>query len=214
MAIASGRLRPGNTTALVTVLALVMLGAMAFAVPPSRLTVQAGEGDRGYLVSHSRFSSVLASQIANDGYSMLAIDLSASGMGKEAAWRTHLDMVAEVQFPTWGWIDTRRVSADATEQIAAGANVAGLFVYGPGADDLAKRLRAEFGGLRVVPVINRGDSAPDMPHAVAMGLDDFVEFAGETDFPVLRAARLSIGDIEEARAAAKGSYLVARIPVK
>jgi hypothetical protein len=213
MAIASGRLRPGNTTALVAVLAIVMLGAMAFAVPPSRLTIQAGPGDRGYLVNHSRFSAVLASQIANDGYSLLAIDLSAGGMEKDASWRVHLDQVAEVQFPTWGWVDTRRVGANATDRIAGGANVAGLFVYGPGAEELAKRLRAEFGGLRVVPVINRGDPAPEMPHGVAMDLDDFIESAGDVDFPVLRAAQLSIGEIEEARAAAKGSYLVARIPL-
>ena len=68
--------KPGTTIPLVATVAIVLLGAIAFAIPPARLAISVKTGQLGYLASHAQFSTVMASQLANDGYNMLAIDLT------------------------------------------------------------------------------------------------------------------------------------------
>ena len=111
----SGGQKTGGPAAVIVMVTLIMLGAMAFAVPPPRIEVKATGVQRGYLVSHSRFSATLAANLAAHGYTYLVVDLTRAGAEEGAHWPGHLDRVNEVQFPVWGWIELD----SATEQEAA-----------------------------------------------------------------------------------------------
>lgn len=204
--------RPGATIPLVTVVAIVMLGAIAFAIPPSRLEISAKTGKLGYLAGHAEFSTVMASQLANDGYNMLAIDLTQADLAKDALWRAHLNRVAEVQFPVWAFVRSDKIDQKRLERIAGGANVSGIFLYGAGASEHAKLVRA-MGGMPIVVVHREGEPLPEgFDTAVALPFDRFMD-ADPASFRVLLAGTLGRRQIEEARAQAKGNYLVARIPL-
>ncbi len=130
----SGGQKIGGPAAVIILTTLIMLGAMAFAVPPPRIEVKATGVERGYLVSHSRFSATLATNVAADGYTYLVIDLTSAGAEEGAHWSGHLDRVNEVQFPVWAWIELD----SATEQEAGVLAQAAVMVEAS-AHELAKR---------------------------------------------------------------------------
>ena len=194
---------PGTprTTALVSVVAVVMLAVMAFAMPPSRIEVKDKSSRRGCLVSHREISAVMAGYLARDGYNLLAIDLTDASLDKDAHWRRYLDDVATRQFRVWGWVDGDRIKKQKLERIAAAVNVTGLIVYGSNAEGIVAWIRSKFSRLRAQDVV-----------AVARALDvrEFTA-ADEGTFRVLRAGSLDRAELEAARSAVKGDYLVARV---
>ena len=134
--------------AVITAITLIMLGAMAFAVPPARIEVEEGGHQRGYLVPHSQFSPGLALNVAADGYTYLAIDLTTADTTKGAHWSMHLDRVNEVQYPVWGWIELggaaeqeaiRLAQVAAVEHASAKALVKNFEAKGSLTRDLAKQ---------------------------------------------------------------------------
>jgi hypothetical protein len=191
--------RVSQTTALVSVVAIVMLSVMAFAMPPSRIDVEDATTRRGVLFRHSGFSAVSAEQLARDGYNLMVIDLTTASLGEDALWRRHLDAVAKRQFQVWAWVDDSRIAKDDLEKIAAAANVTGLCVYGPKAESTTAWIRTRFSRLEHVVPVTR-----------ALAPADFVA-APEAGVKVLRAAGLSRGDVEKARAGVKGDYIVAPV---
>jgi hypothetical protein len=211
---AVGESGPGGTLCLVTLCTVVFLGAMAFAVPSAPIETSATGALRGYLVGHSRFSESMAAQIARNGYSFLAVDLTSARLDGEALWADHIRSVGARRFPTWGWVDLKRGQGDLEKRIRA-LNLAGVFLYGPGARHAAERLRAANGGLTALPVVRFRDLGPANAGdcAVAMEYEEFLENASEEKFPVLIADQLDLEQIEDARAAAAGNYLIARVAV-
>ncbi|MHC4338863.1 MAG: hypothetical protein ACYSX0_01435 [Planctomycetota bacterium] len=205
---------PRGTLYLVTLCTLVFLGAMAFAVPSAPIETSVTGARRGYLVGHSRFSESMAAQIARNGYSFLAVDLTNARLEGEALWAEHFRSVGARRFPTWGWVDLQRGTGDLEKRIRA-LNLAGVFLYGPGAQQAAELLRAAHGGLTVFPVVRFRDLGPaDAGEcAVAMEFEEFLENAADEAFPVLIADQLDLEQIEDARAAAAGDYLIARVAV-
>jgi len=193
-----------RTAALVTVVAVVMLAVMAFAMPPSRIEVADRGSRRGRLVSHSQISAVMAGQLARDGYNMLAIDLTDASLDKDAHWRRYLDEVAKRQFRVWAWVDGDRIRKQKLERIAAAANVTGLIVFGSNSEGIVAWIRSRFPRLGEQDVI-----------AVTRALD-VSEFtaADEATFRVLRAGSLARSEIEAARSAVTGDYLVARVRLR
>ncbi|MHC4931255.1 MAG: hypothetical protein ACYTGV_03595 [Planctomycetota bacterium] len=205
---------PRGTFYLVTLCTLVFLGAMAFAVPAAPIEASDPGARRGYLVGYSRFSESMAEQIARNGYSFLAIDLTNARLEGEALWADHFRSVGARRFPTWGWVDLKRGTGDLEKRIRA-LNLGGVFLYGPGAEQVAERLRAAHGGLTVLPVVRLRDlgRADAGEVAVAMEYEEFLENASDEKFPVLIADQLGLEQIEDARAAAKGDYLIARVAI-
>jgi len=92
---------PGGSAGLITALTIVMLGAMAFAIPAAPIRSE-GTAMRGYLVGHGRFSARLAEQLARSGYTYLAVDLTT---GESRDWSEHFEEVSRRRFPVWGWIE-------------------------------------------------------------------------------------------------------------
>jgi len=203
-----------GTLCLVTICTIVFLGAMVFAVPSAPIETSVTGALRGYLVGHSRFSESMAAQIARNGYSFLAVDLTNARLEGEALWADHFRSVGARRFPTWGWVDLKRGTGDLEKRIRA-LNLAGVFLYGPGAEQVAEQLRAAHGGLTVLPVVRFRDLGPADAGdtAVAMEHREFLENASGEKFPVLIADQLNLEQIEDARAAAPGDYLIARVAV-
>lgn len=195
----------------VTVLAVVMLGAMAFAIPPAPIKTTKDGFERGLLVSHMRFSDLMAEQIANNGYTYLAIDVTLADTSRDALWRAHLDVVESRRFDVWGYCDLRGEGEEQARAIVRSLNLAGLFVYGPDAVRQAAALRRERAGLRVVPIVRPGGAPPKGEHAVALDRSAFV--ATDAKLPVLIADQLDAAAVADARKQAKGSYLIADVAI-
>jgi hypothetical protein len=198
----SNPFRAGRTAPVILGLAVVILAAMAFAVPPAPIPA----GDNGaYLIGHGRLSAQLADQLSRSDYAALVIDFTGANLDEDALWRPHFRAVDRRGFPIWGWVDL----ADGTAQaraVARSEKLAGLYVYGPDAVDVAESLDRP--NLKVIPVIGADDAAPSGDYAVVVSLDDFLAGKSGDAVAVLAAATLNLPDIERARAAADGRRLV------
>jgi len=206
---------PGGATFWIVVLALIFVGAIAFAIPPAPFDVDKSV-ERGFLVGHSRFSDRLAEQIVSDGYTYLAIDFTQARLdrGEDTFWRRHFRDVKSRRLPIWGWVDVSQ-GPEHARAVLRSVNLAGLFVSGRDAVKVARDLRGESReDFRVVPVVGF-DAAPsqDGLFAVAMTEKDFVANGDEFDVPILIAHQLDAGAVRAAREAADGSYLVAGIAI-
>lgn len=198
--------RPGSAP-VITVLALVLLGAIAFAIPPAPL--EGGSG--GLLVTHSQISEALAETSAQAGYSFLVIDLYAAALdGPAALWVDHLDRVRRRRYPVWGWIDGRTDFERAARMIRS-LPLSGLYVYD--APELADALRTVKRGFPIVLAVPFERRAGHEEAAVVMDLETFVQNVGLVRHPVLRAHGLDDAHVREAREAAGGDCVVALLPI-
>lgn len=199
----------------IVALAVVFIGAIAFAIPPAPFDVDR-TFERGFLVGHARFSDQLAEQLVGDGYTYLAIDLTQARLdrGEDTFWRQHFRHVAARRLPIWGWVDVGERPAHAREVVRA-IRLAGLFVCGRDAVEVARDLEGVTReGFRVVPVIRLGAAQPpEGEFAVAMTLQEFVADQDRFDLPVLIADQLAADAVRAAREAAGGHYLVAGVAI-
>lgn len=193
----------------ITALAVIFLGAVAFAIPEGPIEVTT-DAPRGMLVAHVDVSDDLAVQLAKSGYSFLAVDLTGGDVSEGSHLHRHLRNVAR-RFTLWAWIDARAGAARA-QRVLERFPFKGVFLYGPGASDAARALSGDErnDGL-VVHAVHRADAAPEVAACVAYPP---AAFPGEgVTMPVLLAETLGMREIEEARARAAGGYLVAPVRV-
>lgn len=199
-----------GSSALVTVLTLLALGAMATAIPPARLTPRVTGVERGYLVGSASFSDMLAEFLNGNGYTYMAIDLTKVSVRGGEIWRAQFDDVSRI-FPVWGWVDVRG-GIEQARKVAASLPLSGLYLYGAKPED-AEALRAANPGLRVVPVVRFGETWKGKGDAaVALPPGKFAE-APKGHLPVLLVERLSDAERATARAAAPGDSLVCSIAI-
>jgi hypothetical protein len=205
----------GGTGPLIALLAIVALGAIAFAIPAAPIESPTGEGRQGCLIGHATLSDLLAEQLAANGYHYIAVDLGSARLEDGALWIGHLDRVSKRLFPVWGWVDTRSAGFRHAQQFIRELNLAGMYVYGPDAAVKAEELRSGRAGFEIVPVIRDGEKAPASGrYAVALDLGEFWDRAEEYDLPVLRADILDPDKVEDAREVAGRDYLVALTPLR
>lgn len=203
----SNPFRAGRTAPVILGLAVVILGAMAFAVPPAPIPA----GDNGaYLIGHGRLSAQLADQLSRADYAALVIDFTGANLGEDALWRPHFRAVDRRGFPIWGWVDLdgelEHGGMDQARAVARSEKLAGLYVHGHGAVDAAELLDRP--NLKVIPVIGADDTPPSGDYAVVVDLDGFLAGKSGDAVAVLDAAGLSLADLERARDAADGRRLV------
>lgn len=206
---------PKGTARVVAAMSVLLLGAIAVAVPAPPIEVRVPER-RGYLESFARFNDDLAYYLARDGFSFLALDLATANPSAEAHWREQKRRLDRRRFPVWGWLDAS-TPRDRAEQLVRELRFDGLFVFGEDPSALADAARAWRPGLEVIEVVPETSNRARGAGAVALGLDAFkASFADpaspyrEARFRVLLASRLDRLQIDEARAVASGDYLVAR----
>jgi hypothetical protein len=205
----------GGTGPLIALLAIVSLGAIAFAIPAAPIEAPSTEGRQGCLIGHSALSDLLAEQLAATGYHYIAVDLGSARLEDDSLWTEHLDRVSSRLFPVWGWVDVRSAGFRDAQRFIRELNLAGMYVYGPDAVAKAEELRSGRAGFEIVPVLRDGDPAPaDGRYAVALDLGEFWDRAEEFDLPVLRADVLDANKIEDAREVAGRNYVVALTPLK
>jgi len=108
-----------NTAPLVGGLVILVLAAIAMALPPAPITTQGGTGGLGTIESTGLFGSGLAELNAAAGYGYLTLDLSAVNLSKNSFWREELDVVAQRRFSVWGWIDTTRAKEQPEDLISS-----------------------------------------------------------------------------------------------
>lgn len=212
-----------STAPLVGGLVILLLGAIAAALPPSPIATQEGTGGLGTLESPGLFSSGLAEQNAAAGYGYLVLDVSEVRLDQKSLWRSELDLVAQRRFAIWGWIDTKRAKESAAELVSS-LNLAGVYVYGEDAGAVAESLRTNARGRPVIAI-----PTPNAPRPSGVEYGKFVDLdtwldadEGEFAHPVLMADQLSAADIARAvdyakkLAGKKGTpkLLVARVPVR
>jgi len=204
---------PGGTAALIAGLTVVLLAAMAAALPPSPIAVRPDTVERGYLVRHSMMSDRLAELKAAEGYTFLAVDLTDARFDDpQALWRDHFDLVAQRRFPLWAWVDVTRGAGQAHEVLRS-LTVSGVLVYGKDAVDVAAALRRERPALNVVPVLPVGSAPIDGDYAVVAEPDRFADVSASGAMAVLVADQLPMTKVQELRRAAEGRYVVAEIPI-
>jgi len=198
----------GHTAPVIVVLAVVIVAAMAFAVPPAPIEI----GDAGaYLIGQGRLSAQLADQLSRSNYGALVIDFTGVDLGESALWRSHFAAVDQRGYPIWGWVDLNG-GVEQARAVARGEKLARLYVYGPDAVAVAAMLDKP--SLRVVPVLRPNDAKPDGEYAVVVDLERFLEGVEGAATTVLRAGSLGVDEIDEARAHAAGtSFVVARIAI-
>jgi len=206
----SNPFRASRTAPVILVLAIVILAAMAFAVPPAPIPA----GDNGaYLIGHGRLSAELADQLSRSNYAALVIDFTGANLGEDALWRPHFRAVDRRGFPIWGWVDVDGGTEQA-RAVARSEKLSGLYVHGADAVRVAAEIARKQPNLEVIPVIGAKDEPPSGEYAVVVGLDDFLAGKPRDAVAVLDAASLSLQDVDRARAAADGRRLViARIAV-
>jgi len=208
---ADGILRPSprRSGAIITILTVLVLGAMANAIPRARLVPTVTGVERGCLVSEGRFSTMLAEIQSRSGYNYMAIDLTHAPLHGDAIWREPFDDVSRI-YPVWGWVDVR-AGVDQACTVAASLPLKGLFLYNAQPADV-DAVHAAKRGLRVIPVVRDGETwGGTGAFAVAFAPKRFATEAAKTALPVLLAADLDEAGIATARAAATGDYLVCTI---
>jgi len=215
MSLAARQPAPKGAARAVVFLTVGFLGALAFAIPPAPVDVQASER-RGYVESFARFSDRLADLLAAGGYSFLALDLASAPSGSADFWKTQLARVQKRRFKVWGWLPSGMDRARA-EKLVQDLNLEGLFVGGPDAAAAAAAASSWKPGLPVLEVVDERDPRAPSASCVAMSPETFAACfrdpgARLRDVPmkVLRAGGLDAGRVLALRAGATGDYLVLR----
>jgi hypothetical protein len=195
-----------KSAAAITALTVIILGAVAFAIPDGPIEI-ATEQARGRLVSHVDVSDDMAVQFSKSGYSFLAVDVSGADLAKGTHLHRHLHRVAK-RYTLWAWIDAG-VGAKEAGRLLTTFPFEGVFLYGADAPDLARTLSADeaFDAL-VIHAVQRADRAPAGAPCVAFQGSAFP--GSGVAMPVLLGETLGLGEIEKARAKAEGDYLVTR----
>lgn len=197
-----------GTSALVTGLTILALGAMAAAIPPARLAPKTTGVERGYLVSSASFSDMMAEFLNGQGFTYMAIDFTRVPLKGGEVWRGQFDGVSRI-FPVWGWVDARGGVEQATK-VAAALPLSGLYLYGAKPEDV-DAVRASKPGLRVVPVVRAGETwAGKGDAATAFPPAKLAEAKG-AKLPVLLVEQLGAAEREAARSGLPGDYLVSSI---
>lgn len=191
---------------------VVMLAAIAIALPPS--PIESSQDNRGFgsLESASLFSDGIAELNAQNGYGHMVLDLTQASVAKDSLWRKNLAIVSARRYPVWGWIEGTRDDA-AFIRMVKDLPLAGLYVHGGDA--------TLYGNER--PVIEVSDAATaDGNVAVLVDFKTYMASgAGDYARPVLRADSLSELQVEQAMDHARKlagedgvpTLLVARVPV-
>jgi hypothetical protein len=204
---------PKGSAALIAGLTVVLLAAMAAALPPSPIEGKPGAAERGYLVRHGSLSDSLAELKAAEGFRYLAVDLTGARFTEDALWRRHYDMATRRRFPVWAWVDVS-AGLDQARTALQSLSVAGILVYGKDAAEAAAALRAERPALRIVPVLHGGDAPPaEGEYGLVVEKGGFAASRPEREIPVLVADRLAAREVKDLLAAAKGPCLVSEIPL-
>ena len=187
---------PGGSAAVIGGLGILILGAIAFALPQPAISA----GDRGgYLVAHSQLSGQFAEQLARTEYGFVVVDLTEANLDKEAFWRMQLAGIGKRRYPVWGWVNVTG-GLDHAREVLSTVSVAGLYVYGDDSVAAAAALRAARPGLPILPVIGADETPPaDSAYAITLDKDAFAGEIADRATPVLLAARLSESDIMDAR---------------
>jgi len=213
-----------NTAPLVGGLLILVLAAIAMALPPAPIATQEGTAGLGTLESPGLFSAGMAEQNAAGGYGFLALDVTHAKLEQNSLWRTELDLVAKRRFEVWGWVNLARAT-ESPEKLFGALNFAGIYLFGPDAVMAAASLSGASAakGRPVIPVVAKGALLPtDIECAVLVDLDTWLNSDGEIKHPILIADQLSEADvfeaIEHARELAgkdgKPKLVVARVPVR
>jgi hypothetical protein len=207
-------------------LVVVMLAAIAIALPPSPILVAPGVSGVGSLESASLFSGGIAEQNAAHDFGYLAIDLSRVSTDSDALWRQQFDLLSSRRLPIWAWVDASRCS-DASRcgaeflQLLNDLAFAGIYLYGEDAAKHATQLRTMRSGRSVI-VVTQSIGDPKT-NAVMLDLEQYLASAsGQYAHPVLVADQLTAAQVETAVKHAKtlagddGSptLLVARVPIR
>jgi len=199
-----------GSSALITGLTLLALGAMAAAIPPARLAPEVAGVERGFVVSSASYSDMMAEFLNGKGYSYMAIDFTQVPLRGGDIWRRQFDETSRI-FPVWGWVDARG-GIEQARKVAAGLPLSGLYLYGAKPED-ADAVRAANPGLRVVPVVRPGETWKGKGDAAtAFRPEGFAE-ASKAHLPVLLVERLSDAERAAARAALPGDYVICSIPI-
>ena len=209
----------GKSAPLIGGLLIIILAAIALALPPAPISRQADSGGVGALHAAGLFSDGLAEQHAANGYGFLALDITGASRDRDALWRRQLEVVAARRFPVWAWIDVAR-AGESEEKLLGSLPISGVFLFGANAEDRAVSLNAVRPNLRTVVVHPMGHGDPKTD-AIAMDYDTYLDLSrGEYAMPVLVADQLGAAEIgraiEHAREIADDGepwLLVARIPL-
>jgi len=213
-----------NTAPVVGGLLILILAAIAMALPPAPIATQEGTGGLGTLESPGLFSAGMAEQNATGGYGFLVLDVTQAKLEQHSLWRTELDLVAKRRFEVWGWVNLARAS-ESHEKLFGSLNLAGIYLFGPDAVIAAASLSGASAsrGRPVIPVVPAGTLRPtDIECGVLVDLDTWLNSDGEIKHPILIADQLSDADVYEAIEHARQlagedgtpKLVVARVPVR
>jgi len=229
--LSASKLVKSQSGAVIGGLVVVMLAAIAIALPPSPIHIEADRGGVGSLESASLFSDGIAEQNAAAGFGFLALDLSRVSTNADALWRQQLELLSSRRLPIWGWVDTSRCNAEFL-QLINDLPFAGIYVFGEDAAVHVEKLQSMRASRPVIAVAQAmglvggatGGLADGDPktNAVMLNLEQYLaSTAGQYAHPVLVADQLSAAQVETAldhaiELAGKGgtaNLLVARVPI-
>ncbi|MGQ0613209.1 MAG: hypothetical protein ACT4PV_05670 [Planctomycetaceae bacterium] len=208
---------PKGASRVIAGLAVLFLGAIAFAIPPAPIEIRVKER-RGYVESFSRFSDRLADLLAGDGYSFLALELQGAPGGEAAFWKEQLERVQKRRFKVWGWLPASMELARARELVLM-LQLEGLLVYGPGSGTTAASAASWKPGLKVLEVVDEKDPRAADAACVAVSPEGFAaagdrpagaSATGRAPMRVLKASSLTALQLRELRAKATGDYVIWR----
>jgi hypothetical protein len=213
--LARAKVLSGGPVGMIGGLTVVVLGAIAFALPAP--PIEPGTSG-GFVIGHEWVIGVAAERRARtEGYAFAVVDLTTADLRPGAYWREHTDEIRKRRLPVWGWvkIDRTEASREHARAVLRSVGLAGLYVYGPGAVEEAESLGRVRAGIPIIPVLVRGATPPaEGPYGLPLDADAFAGKLGDRVIPVLRAASMSSLDVRLARdARGDETYLVAQIPV-
>jgi hypothetical protein len=185
-----------NSGPVVGGLVVVMLAAIAIALPPSPIQIDSGLAGMGSLEAASTFSGGIAEQNAALGFGYLALDLSRVSTKSDALWRENLELLSSRRVPLWGWVDASRCDAEFV-QMVNDLPFTGIYVFGKGATDTAAQLRSTRSNRPVFVVT--GAMGDPKANAIMLDLEQYLaSSAGQYAHPVLVADQLSAAQVETA----------------
>ncbi len=196
-------------------LTVVMVGAMAFAVPAGPIEAKTGARG-GVMIGHGRLSELQADLWAREGYAFLVVDFTGADMGDGAFWREPLGRIAQRGFPLWAHVALgaratnarRAASLEAAQTLATREHIQVLILSGEGAAAEA-RVIGSASRVRVIAVVPPGVELEE--RAVIVGPDEVSNLPGV--LPIVRAGRLSGVERREARSLVEqrtdGEYIFA-----
>jgi len=191
-----------TNVALIGGLTVVMLGAMAFAVPAGPIPVRP-DARGGVLLGHGRLSELQAELVARQGHRFLVVDFTGASMGDDAFWRDPFSKITQRGFRLWAYVSLaadaevveREARLAAARELVRRARIETLIVNGPGAVQAAEDLAAGT-SVRVLPVTPPGVELSE--RAAVVGPDEVSQLPGV--LPIVDLSRLS--DPEQAKAKA------------